>query len=63
MEKIELKRCPFCGGKAVEIEPKLKDGGTFWKIRCTNCYATIKGSHRRMNREAWNRRTKDETQD
>lgn len=36
----DLKRCPFCGSKAV-----LKDCRTVWTVQCTNiaCHAIILG--------------------
>ena len=57
----KLKPCPFCGGEAIEKEPDIKApfNRMFWVIQCQNCYARIGGSHRRMNREAWNRRADD----
>lgn len=53
----ELKPCPFCGGEAIESEPI--DRSPYWRIRCRKCSASIGGTHRRMNREAWNRRIGD----
>ena len=54
----ELKPCPFCGGEAKETEPAEVGSYWFqmWKIQCRDCGALVAGSHRRMNREAWNRR-------
>ncbi|HIS39940.1 MAG TPA: Lar family restriction alleviation protein [Candidatus Aphodovivens avistercoris] len=53
----ELEPCPFCGGEAEEIEPPRKGYWMgFWRIRCTGCHALMHGSHRGMNRDAWNRR-------
>ena len=53
----DLKPCPFCGGEAEEIEPPRKGYWMgFWRIRCTGCHALMHGSHRGMNRDAWNRR-------
>ncbi len=51
---MELKPCPFCGGEAEESEPT--NGSPFWKIHCKRCWATMGGSHRRMNRDDWNAR-------
>ena len=52
-----LKRCPFCGGKAIELSPyEQKPMGSRWIIECVECGANIRGSHRYMNRNAWNRR-------
>ena len=50
----ELKPCPFCGGETVETEPK--NGSPFWKIRCKRCWASMGGTHRKMNRDDWNAR-------
>ena len=57
----KLKPCPFCGGEAIEKEPKInaKFNELFWVLQCKNCHACIAGTHRRMNREAWNRRADD----
>lgn len=57
----ELKPCPFCGGKAIEIEPDAKAPfeKMFWVIQCATCCANIGGTHRRLNREAWNRRVNE----
>ena len=52
-----LKPCPFCGGEAEELEPPRKGYWMgFWRIRCTGCHALMHGSHRGMNRDAWNSR-------
>ena len=53
-----LKPCPFCGGNAIEVSPyDQKPLGSRWVIKCVDCGATMRGSHRRMNKDAWNRRT------
>lgn len=53
----ELKPCPFCGGKAKELDPPISGYWMgLWRIRCTECGATINGAYRGTNREAWNRR-------
>ena len=49
----DLKPYPFCGGNPHEYQ--MKDG--LWRIFCPNCYGEMRGSHRALNREAWNRRT------
>ena len=51
----ELKPCPFCGGEAKESSPE-SNGSKYWRITCQSCYARIGGTHRGMNREAWNTR-------
>lgn len=50
-----LLHCPFCGGEAYETSPE-QNGSIFWRITCQHCYARIAGTHRTMNREAWNTR-------
>ena len=41
MENIELKPCPFCGGKAeIHYQPIYTDNGVC--IRCTECKARSK---------------------
>lgn len=49
---MELKRCPFCGGKAViqqtgvEIMETNRDSVRFdFRIVCVNCKATAPGAH------------------
>lgn len=52
---IELKRCPFCGGKA---KFNLFCGN--YCITCTNCSGAIfpaRGMSRRDAAENWNKRT------
>lgn len=34
----ELKRCPFCGGKA-EMCNSVGGLGKFWYVRCKKCYS------------------------
>lgn len=51
MNKIELKPCPFCGGKA-----KIVKTYTIW-VKCINCHASANcHSTEREAAEAWNRR-------
>lgn len=52
---MELKKCPFCGGKAVLRE---LDGISF--IECTNCYATMPGADSEEATEDWNTRYKED---
>lgn len=48
----ELKRCPFCGGKAQHIA----DGGDHW-VECKDCKTTSKFYHPEAEAiDAWNRR-------
>lgn len=57
----ELKPCPFCGDEAEEVHYSEwgGPGNLAWLIRCKGCYARMAGTHRGMNREAWNRRAKE----
>ena len=55
MKDIELKSCPFCGGKAelLIVPGKMSK----WVVRCTKCYTnngTFVSDHEA--REVWNRR-------
>lgn len=53
----ELLPCPFCGGESKELDPPVSGYWMgLWRIRCTECGATINGAYRGTNREAWNRR-------
>lgn len=57
----DLKPCPFCGGKAIEASPYDQIPlGSRWVIECVECRARISGTHRQMNRDAWNRRVGEE---
>lgn len=56
MSKIELKPCPFCGGKAAVINSGVMIGQVY--IACRDCYANTKSdSTVEKAMEAWNRRT------
>ena len=52
-DETTLRECPFCGGEADEYQ---QDDG-MWRIVCKSCYGEMRGSHRKLNREAWNTRT------
>lgn len=42
-----LKRCPFCGGKAIELSPyEQKPIGSRWIIECVEC-----GAKRRVRKD------------
>ena len=62
MEEIELKPCPFCGGKGVEI---LEDENKYlyyrYMAQCQKCGANAKlGRTKEEARKAWNRRAEHE---
>ena len=43
MQEVELKPCPFCGGKAVvKATTKRRIGFTIW-CECNKCYARTDG--------------------
>ena len=49
---MDLKPCPFCGGKAaikqsgIEVMETNRDSVSFdFSIRCVNCYATAPGAY------------------
>ena len=48
----ELKRCPFCGGEAIEV----RASESYW-VRCSDCDAEIALCDSRSDAiAAWNRR-------
>lgn len=54
--KDELKRCPFCGGKA-----SMNLNGNFYWIACLKCLAEVEGSYSKIESiERWNRRVSDD---
>jgi ribosomal protein S27AE len=55
IEGDELKRCPFCGGKASEH----MDSDGFWSVRCGRCDVGQTNPYVEMMHavEAWNERT------
>ena len=62
---IELKRCPFCGGKA-EIEHGFCGDMTSY-VHCTECHASVKpvrfaGEYAADEKvaEQWNRRASND---
>lgn len=42
MQEVELKPCPFCGGKAVVMASTKRIGFTIW-CECNKCYARTDG--------------------
>ena len=60
MENRELKPCPFCGGKEVEIKGLDHFGIMVFNAMCKKCYAT--GGVARTQEQAtqaWNRRAEN----
>lgn len=53
----ELKRCPFCGGKAQRVEDLIRRFEFPFFVRCADCEAQTK-SYARMEDavKAWNTR-------
>ena len=59
MKEVELKPCPFCGGKA----EMLNYSDNEWLVHCTVCDGMVE-RWRETEHEAieqWNRRANDET--
>lgn len=56
----ELKPCPFCGSKDIELSAEeYHDKDVFYIVSCNNCGAQIEGSGRgKEAAEAWNTRCK-----
>ena len=53
---MELKACPFCGGKAEIYEAEF-EGKTFFTVGCENCNITTQGYETEEDAAtAWNRR-------
>jgi Lar family restriction alleviation protein len=51
----ELKRCPFCGGEAIEV----RTGESYW-VRCSDCDAETALCDSRPDAiAAWNRRVQN----
>lgn len=57
-DPIELKPCPFCGSKNIELSSEeYHDKDVFYIVSCNNCGAQIEGSGRNKEAaEAWNTR-------
>ena len=52
----ELKRCPFCGGKAKMTEPRSKGKEIMVRIYCTSCKTTSFLNWQTEAIATWNRR-------
>lgn len=58
VEQQELKRCPFCGGKAdVWTDPFFR----VWKVFCTECGANILSNTDENADVLWNKRVSCDT--
>ena len=68
-ENVELKPCPFCGGKRVEVLNLLEEQPEYeiiglskdnWNVLCSDCFG-MGGTRRTAIEaiEAWNRRTEN----
>ena len=59
MNNIELKSCPFCGGKAIRHDMNV-GGNIYYTIECKECGARIERGDFMCTEncviEAWNRR-------
>lgn len=54
--EIELKPCPFCGGKA-KVASGIHEGGKYHWVECTECYGRSVGNSLEDEAiSAWNRR-------
>jgi Lar family restriction alleviation protein len=65
--KMEIKKCPFCGGSARFYAYDPFDGYqgnlTTYRVECTKCRANIKNTNGVNAIEAWNRRVDDGRED
>ncbi|HID5224844.1 Lar family restriction alleviation protein [Proteus mirabilis] len=54
----ELKKCPFCGGKAKSEKYLI----VYWRVRCTKCFTlqTEMVASEKSAIAAWNRRANSE---
>ena len=62
MNKIELKQCPFGGGKAEFLTPLAGSVYGYW-VRCEACGCeTAVYDTREQAAEAWNKRTGEQNE-
>lgn len=59
MGELELKRCPFCGGKAKLLKKNHREYKPTYYVRCTSFTCLVETSQCHNKHEAvriWNRR-------
>ena len=60
VKSMELKTCPFCGGKASVCEAEA-EGKIFFMVACEDCGVSTAGSDNEAEViTAWNKRAYDE---
>lgn len=62
---VELKPCPFCGGKAVRVKRDKVYFGESYYVQCNNIKCNVRPCTSAYDRlcdatQVWNRRAKDE---
>lgn len=58
---IELKPCPFCGGKSVMVKQKSEIMSSLYSVCCGFCYCTTPWETEEKAAYDWNRRINNET--
>lgn len=54
---VELKSCPFCGGKAELIKTSGYSGNHYYYVRCFGCgIQTMQYSNKDVAADIWNKR-------
>lgn len=53
----DLKRCPFCGGKANDVQSLMRP--RVGKVYCTVCGCELNGDSEQEAHDRWNRRADD----